>query len=426
MNRQFRRAVLGTGLVAALAACGSAGGGGSASPASSGAGAPALEVTTTTAATTTTLAEPSPTELAFGCVVTTKDGRKPGMCLRSAGSDHVVVAGSTLGLSIGPSWNPRRDPYLVAYVCQFRRMSAHQIWPTSEAVDFGAVGIARNQGGEICVADGGYGAKVVTSTGQRANAPTWSPDGTRIAFAVGTGPIIVGAGTSDAGSALEPGIYVLTPNDMVAVSKGEGDDFPAWSPDGTQLAITSNRGIAVMNADGSERRQLTSGRWVDLGPQWSPDGSLIAFSRYPLSSPPHREVWVMKADGTDARMLVRFEGGFNPNVAYDTTPAWSPDGTQLAVAGVVDAAADDALSVLVVDVATAATRVVSPDPAPDTFGSHSPSWSPDGQWVLFVTNRADGGTGMTIVRPDGTGARDERAVDPTFPSDMLVFDPVWG
>jgi len=427
MTRQFRRAVLGTGLAAVLAACGSAGGGGSASPASS-AGAPAVEVTTTTPATTTsttTLAEPIAIDVAFGCRVTTEDGQKPGMCLKLAKSGHVVVAGTSLGGSVGPSWNPRRDPYLVAYVCQFRRMSAHEVWPTSEAVDLGAAGIARNQGGEICVADSSYRVKLITSTGQRANAPAWSPDGTKLAFAIGTGPIIVGADTPSAGSELAPGIYIITANAMVPVSSGKGDDFPAWSPDGTQLAFASDRGIAVMNADGSERRQLTSGKWIDLGPQWSPDGSLIAFSRYPLSSPPKREVWVMKADGSDARMLVRFDSGFNPNVAYDTTPAWSPDGKQLAVGGVVEAA-DTALSVLVVDAATGTARVVSPDPAPDSFGSYSPSWSPDGQWVLFATHRADDRIGMTIVRPDGTGLRDERAVDRSFPSDMLVLDPVWG
>jgi Tol biopolymer transport system component len=420
MSGQFSRALLGAGLAALLAACGSAGGGGSASPAAEGAGNPAA------GSTTTTVAGPGPIEVAFGCRVTTDDGQEPALCLRSAESGGVVALGSSFGLSVGPSWNPRRDPYLVAYVCKYRRMSAHQIWPTSEAVDLGFSGTSRNQGGEICVADGDHDVKVLTDTHQRANSPAWSPDGTQLAFAVGAGPVIVGADQSDDGSTLGPGIYVITQNAQVAVSKARGDDFPAWSPDGTHLAITSDRGIAVMKADGSDRRQLTAGRWFDFGPQWSPDGSLIAFSRYPLGSPPHREVWVMKPDGSEARMLVRFGGGFNPNVAYEVTPAWSPDGTQLAVAGVPDDSDSYALSVLVVDVATASTQVVSPDPAPGSIGSYSPSWSPDGRWVLFGTNRADGGTGITIVRPDGSEIHDERAVDPTFASDVLVFDPVWG
>jgi len=49
---------------------------------------------------------------------------------------------------------------------------------------------------------------------------------------------------------------------------------PTWSPDGSKIAFVRKDGIYVMNADGSGQRRLTD---AGGGPAWSPDGSKIAF-----------------------------------------------------------------------------------------------------------------------------------------------------
>ena len=57
----------------------------------------------------------------------------------------------------------------------------------------------------------------------------------------------------------------------------KSDRSPSWSPDGTRIAFSSDRDgdyeIYVMNADGTHPIQLTDDPWAsDFGPAWSPDG----------------------------------------------------------------------------------------------------------------------------------------------------------
>jgi TolB protein len=157
----------------------------------------------------------------------------------------------------------------------------------------------------------------------------WSPDGTRLAFHSAAeddaGDVFV---AQVSGRALEnrrnltprqPGDPLLSP-----------DVTPAWSPDGARLAFTSYRTgsptLWVMNADGSQPRQITetSPQHGDYFPTWSPDGQWLAFQRL---SPEASVIGRIPAAGGTPEFFA-FEGR-----AY--APSWSPDGAWIAFSGLV-------------------------------------------------------------------------------------------
>jgi Tol biopolymer transport system component len=152
--------------------------------------------------------------------------------------------------------------------------------------------------------DGTDVTQLTTQTAGYVVAPAISPDGTKIAFAADCNTITVSsskASLTDCGHDFE--IFTMTidgDNNVTAVAKltantdndgalgpnpffaGFGISTPSWSPDGTQIAFTSDRDggdldIFIMDADGSGVIQLTSSSADDYDPFWLPGGEEIAF-----------------------------------------------------------------------------------------------------------------------------------------------------
>ena len=172
-------------------------------------------------------------------------------------------------------------------------------------------------------------------------------------------------------------------NNLQKLTKNIGALYaPEMSPNGAWIIFTNHgNGLWLMKPDGSNSHPLTNKD--DIDPSWSPDGSMISFAS---SRSGARQLFVMNADGTNIRQVTDLNnmGGRN---------TWSPDGTKLAFYR--GEQGDRNIYVINVD----GTGLVKLTDGGDNLG---PSWSPDGNWIVFTSFR-DGNNELYIIHPDGTG-----------------------
>jgi hypothetical protein len=255
------------------------------------------------------------------------------LALRTLISGNIVVNRS------GPPPPPSNDISQIAFA----------VWP--------------NGGIQVIDADGTNGRLLTTLEGDWG--PTWSPDGTQIAFSRRQASF---AGDIYVMNADGSGLKRLTDD-------GSNDANPAWSPDGSKIAFERNGAIYVMNADGSAVQPLTSGG-SDFDPTWSPDGSRIAFGS---SRKGANAIYVMASDGTAIHQITS-------GLVNDYHPSWSPDGQRIAFQRV--------------DSTFWGIYLINPDGTGQTkltlFGQ-TPSWSHDSRVIVFEQY------GLTVVNADGSG-----------------------
>jgi TolB protein len=205
---------------------------------------------------------------------------------------------------------------------------------------------------------------------------TWSPDGRRLAF-VGTPADSINGSTE---------IYTIDSDgsNLVQITQNEvDDDSPAWSPDGSRLALrvdnvdASSPGgsnVVVTPVDGPGVTILGPG----ANPVWSPDGLQIAMTAAEGGT---SRIWVQVVAGGARRQVTDVSVASSP-------PAWSPDGQQLVFSS---------SGLFLVEVATGAITSLTAEP-----GS-TPTWSIDGT-IAFATPGSPS-PGVFVIDPDGSQLR---------------------
>jgi Tol biopolymer transport system component len=152
----------------------------------------------------------------------------------------------------------------------------------------------------------GSGFQRLTSTPDNDYNPSWSPDGKKILFSRGE------AGVND--------IYVMNADGSspTKIADVADDYYPRWSPDGAKIAFTvstpNGSAIYTMKPDGSERQAIT-GLGVYWAPAWSHDSKKIAFIGAGANAGGATDIYIMDADGSDITQVTS-------GPAYDLDPSF--------------------------------------------------------------------------------------------------------
>ena len=161
---------------------------------------------------------------------------------------------------------------------------------------------------QLMVADwDGYGAREVYGSFNPLLSPSWSPDGSKLAFV---------SFAEQSGSQIRVLELNTGQHNVVASFKGI-NSAPAWSPDGRRLAYSTSRhgspDIYIYDTFSQQHQRISNHYGIDTEPAWSPDGSALLFTSNRSGKPQIYSTRV--GQGNSSR--VTFEGDDNANASYD-------------------------------------------------------------------------------------------------------------
>lgn len=226
--------------------------------------------------------------------------------------------------------------------------------------------------------------------------PYWSPDGRKIVFQSNMN------GNRD--------IYVMNVNgtNLVQLTTSTGMDMmPSWSPDGTKIAFVSNRDersqvqdlegnteVYIMNADGTDQRNVSNHPGRDIHPNWSADSRHIIFNSTRANTNSVMTHQFEDFDLYETNVVTGSIKRITNDRMTDTYASFSPDGTKIVSRRVIE---EDNSEIFLMNRNGSEAVNITNTPAFDGW----PTWSPDGKYLLFSSDRS-GNFNLYRMKPDGS------------------------
>lgn len=214
--------------------------------------------------------------------------------------------------------------------------------------------------------------------------PVWSPDGNDIAFLSDGYTCMINANGNQKKQLTtekwekehyQKGFRMVEEGIYVALPSNTSQK-PDWSPSGEEIAFSVNGNIAILDVESLEIEKILISKFIDKNPKWSPDGSQLLFNSNRSGGWNMDQLFLVDRTGDNIEQLTtRKEYSYTPHIPLD----WSPTGDWI-----------------VVDMWRDGVGLISPDGAKrmflttveECYLAHA-SFSPDGQWLVLACDETD-------------------------------------
>jgi Tol biopolymer transport system component len=257
--------------------------------------------------------------------------------------------------------------------------------PTKEHIGRLVFTCSRGDYNQLCMtyADG-TGYQQLSTLEANSYYPVFSPQGGSIVYA-----------SNQNGGVFDLYLYTFEGSQLTQLTTNIGNAIsPTFSPDGKTILFANRTGegptsLWTVDTAGQNPNLLYSGPSTIVAVDWSPKGDQIAFAMA-VDRPDAYEIFLMNADGTNVRQLTHNL----PNIGGSVD--WSPDGRFL----LIYAGPQGDRNIFMVDVAAETASQL-------TNGGNNASavFSPDGQWIAFISLRNNDQADIFIMRPNGSEMR---------------------